>query len=76
MTNVLLELFEKSVNSKEERRNLIFSDLVDKANHYSISSDTEIDENLHDSDILPEEYRNLKLTVDKDGNIKVPNLFQ
>ena len=76
MTNILLDLFEQSVNSREEKDNLLFSDLVDKAKTYSISSNLDIDEDFDKNDVVPEEYRNIKLTVDKNGNIRVPNLFE
>ena len=76
MTNILLDLFEKSVNSREEKDNLFFSDLVDKAKTYSISSDLDIDKEFDKNDVVPNEYRNIKLTVDENGNIRVPNLFE
>ena len=76
VTNILLDLFERSVNSREEKGNLIFSDLVDKAKTFSISSSLDIDEDFDKNDVVPEEYRNIKLTVDKNGEIRVPNLFE
>ena len=76
MPNILLDLFEKSVNSREEEDNLIFSDLVNKAKKYSISSDIDIDKEFDKTELVPDHYRNIKLTVDKNGNIKVPNLFE
>ena len=73
ISNILLDLFEKSVNSREEKDNLIFSELVEKAKKYAISS--KID-HIDKDKFIPKQYRNIKVTVDKNGQIKVPNLFK
>ena len=67
----ILELFRESVNSVNEEDNLIFTDLVEEAKSYRIKYKDEIS-----PDFLPEEYNNLKLVIDKEGKIKVPNLFE
>ena len=45
--------------------------MVEEAKSYRIKYKDEISE-----DFLPEEYDNLKLVVDKNGKIRVPNLFE
>ena len=67
----ILQLFQASVNSVNEEENIIFTDLVQEAQSYRIKYKDEISE-----DFLPEEYDNLKLVIDKNGKIRVPNLFE
>ena len=67
----LLEVFKKSVNSVSQEENLLFSDLVQEANEFSIRSRDDVN-----NENLPEKYQNLKLIIDKNGKMKVPNLFQ
>ena len=69
--NGILEVFQKSVNSVSQEENLLFSDLVQEANDFSIRSRDDVK-----NENLPEKYQNLKLIIDKNGKMRVPNLFQ
>ena len=67
----LLQVFQESVNSVSQEENILFSNLVQEANDFRIRTPDDVDR-----DNLPDKYQNLKLIIDKNGKMRVPNLFQ
>ena len=67
----LLQVFQESINSVSQEENILFSNLVQEANDFRIRTPDDVDR-----DNLPDKYQNLKLIIDKNGKMRVPNLFQ